>query len=179
MKQVIGGGVGAAILVSGLFAAPAWSGPAGAETPGLGPVIYREGDVEVFGSGPDTLALGLGVFDAFKANPASAEARLEYRWGRKLLFLGPMLGLLANTDGGIYGYGGIYFDFRIGPLVFTPAGGIGGYRQGDSKHLGGTFPFFHAGLDVSTVLASGLRLSIACEATDGDQTARVDDRRAA
>ena len=115
---------------------------------GLGEKIYQEGELQVFGDGPDVLALGVGAFDVFKTDPVSAEFRAEYRWGQKLIFIGPLVGILANTDGGVFGYGGGYFDMQIGRIVLTPTAGMGGYRRGGSKHLGGTFEF-HIGMDVA------------------------------
>ena len=126
---------------------------------GLGQKIYQEGEVQVFGDGPDTLALGVGAFDAFKTDPASAEFRADYRWGQKLIFIGPLVGVLANTDGGVFGYGGGYFDIQIGSVVFTPTAGMGAYRRGGSKDLGGTFQF-HIGFDVAYRLEDGSRLGI-------------------
>ena len=87
---------------------------------GLGEKIYQEGELQVFGDGPDVLALGVGGFDAAKWDRASAEFRAEYRWGQKLIFIGPLIGILANTDGGVFGYGGGYWDMQIGRIVLTP-----------------------------------------------------------
>ncbi len=126
---------------------------------GLGEKIYQEGKVQVFGDGPDVLALGVGAFDAVKKDPLSAEFRAEYRWGQKLLFVGPLVGVMANTDGGVFGYGGGYFDIQIGRVVLTPTAGMGGYRRGDSKHLGGTFNF-HIGFDMAYRFDDGARLGV-------------------
>jgi lipid A 3-O-deacylase len=94
---------------------------------------------------PNYLILGVGAFDLFEENVVdhnrSAAGTVELRLGTKLLGIGPALGLLANVDGGVFGYGGLYFDLPFGPIVITPLGAIGGYRQGDSKDLGGVFQF--------------------------------------
>jgi lipid A 3-O-deacylase len=71
----------------------------------------------------------------------SAAGAVDFRLGTKLLGIGPALGLLANVDGGLFGYGGLYFDLTFGHIVITPLGAVGGYRQGDSKDLGGVFQF--------------------------------------
>ena len=68
------------------------------------------GDLAVLGdNAPHYLDLGLGVFDlreSFGTSERSAAGRVELRGGRKLWFLGPAIGLMANTDGGVFGYGG-------------------------------------------------------------------------
>jgi lipid A 3-O-deacylase len=89
------------------------------------------------------LDLGIGTFGTRVGHPApdAGEGRVELRYGRKLFHLGPALGLLANTKGGVFGYGGIYADLRLGDLVLTPLAGIGGYHRGNGEHLGGTFEF--------------------------------------
>lgn len=56
-------------------------------------------------------------------------------------FLGPAIGLMANTDGGVFGYGGLYADIAYGNFIVTPLAGFGGYREGDSTDLGGVFQF--------------------------------------
>jgi len=94
----------------------------------------------------DRVCFGAGVFDLLqegytKTGHPSAATFLEYRSGYKLLFAGPVLGAVANSDAGVYGYGGIFFDFEMGRLRFSPMLSAGGYRRGASKDLGGTFEF--------------------------------------
>lgn len=106
---------------------------------------YAEwGGLSVRGDAPHYLDVGAGVFDlraTFEDSEGSAAGRLEVRGGKKLWFLGPAAGLMSNTDGGVFGYGGIYADIAFGRFVVTPLVAIGGYRQGDSKNLGGVFQF--------------------------------------
>jgi lipid A 3-O-deacylase len=87
--------------------------------------------------------LGIGTFGTRVGHvaPDAGEGRVELRYGKKLFHLGPALGLLANTRGGVFGYGGLYADLRLGNVVITPLGGIGGYHRGNGEHLGGTFEF--------------------------------------
>ena len=159
MRSTICGLWAALIVSAALFVRPAAADHEESQVPGLGEVIYHEGDVEAFGKGPDVITLGLGVFDPFKQDPASGEARLEYRWGQKLLFIGPMVGVMANTDGGVHGYIGGFFDFRVGNLTVTPSAGPGLWRQGGSKDLGGTFEF-HTALDFAYTFEGGSRLGM-------------------
>lgn len=100
--------------------------------------------ISLRGTAPHYLDVSAGVFDfraTFENNGRSAAGRLEARGGNKLWFLGPAIGLMANTDGGVFGYGGIYADIAYGNFVITPLAGLGGYRQGSSSDLGGVFQF--------------------------------------
>jgi hypothetical protein len=124
------------------------------------------GGLAILGPGPDYASVGLGAFDVVGTSEGrgvanrSAAMRIEYRRGReKLWFLGPMLGLMANTDGGIYGYGGVHAEAVWGRLALTPFGAIGGYREGHSKDLGSTF-LFRAGIGASYQLASRARVGV-------------------
>ena len=98
------------------------------------------GPAQIAGDGPSYLDLGAGAFDiqAYREAPASAEGRVEFRYGKKLLFIGPAIGLLANTQGGIFGYGGFCADVELGQFVVTPLIAVGGYHRGGSEDLGGT-----------------------------------------
>lgn len=104
----------------------------------------RWGGLVVRGNAPNYLDVGAGVFDfraPFEDSARSAAGRLEVRGGKKLWFLGPAAGLMANTDGGVFGYGGIYADIVYGNFVVTPLAALGGYRQGNSTDLGGVLQF--------------------------------------
>ncbi len=82
------------------------------------------GGCDVLGPGPDYVSVGTGAFDVVGekrgngVRDRSAAGRIEYRRGReKLYFIGPMLGVMANTDGAVYGYGGIHAEAAYGNLV--------------------------------------------------------------
>ena len=110
--------------------------------------------------GPDLLALSAGAFDV-NDDETAAEGRVEYRSHHKLYFIGPMAGLMANSDGGVYGYGGIYIDIELGERVaLTPSFAVGGYRRGDSKDLGSTIEF-RSGVEIAWRFDSGARLGVA------------------
>ena len=147
------------VLGAALLGRPAWAEKPPSPVTGVGEIIYHEGEVEAFGDGPDVLNLSIGAFDAFKTDPAAGEFRFEYRWGRKLLVFGPLVGLMANTKGGVFGYGGLYLDLQFDRLVVTPSAGLGGYRRGEGKRLGGTFEF-HLGLDFAYRFDDGTRLGV-------------------
>jgi len=111
------------------------------------------------------LCIGAGIFDpiqeGYSAGTAgySAASLVEYRLGRKFLFTGPLVGILTNSDGGVFGYGGFFFDFAVGPLRFEPMFSVGGYRRGESKRLGGVFEF-HTGANFAYRFERGTRIGI-------------------
>ncbi len=153
--------LGVWVLAATLLTTPARASSVGEDIPNLGRVIYNEGKVELIGGkGPDVMTFGAGIFDFAKTDPASVEGRIEYRWGQKLWVFGPTVGVLANTDGGVFGYVGTYLDIRIAPIVLTPSLGFGAWHEGDSKDLGGNFPFIHVALDIAYAFDSGMRLGV-------------------
>jgi lipid A 3-O-deacylase len=121
-------------LISGI------SGPSLAAEPVS--VFRKLGPVDLHGDGPNFFNIGTGIFDYLrKGKDASLVGRVEIRIGKKLFFVGPALGLLANTDGGLMGYAGIYVDLSYRRFVFTTAVSLGGYHKGDSVDLGGISEF--------------------------------------
>ncbi len=147
-----------AALIAGLFIPAAVAADASGTSD-----FARWGGFSVRGAAPHYIDVGAGVFDfraAFDESERSAAGRLEVRGGTKLWFVGPAVGLMANTDGGIFGYGGIYADFAFGRFVITPLTAIGGYRQGDSSELGGVFQFRQS-LTVSYEFENRHRLGVA------------------
>lgn len=102
---------------------------------------------------PGHLAIGAGAFDVSKQQAVSAVSSLQYYSGYRYRFferpstlefkgIGPMLGLMANADGGIFGYGGGYAAVTLADKVYLlPSAGIGGYTPGSSKDLGGVLQF--------------------------------------
>lgn len=129
-------------------------------------VAFEVGPFQVLGNGPHRIAIGGGVFDfrrvggkeKYDGGPR-AEGRLEAYSGTKLWILAPMAGVLVNHDGGVYGWGGASIDVAVGSFRLTPALGLGGYNEGDSKDLGGVFQFYTGGT-VSYVAAPGVRVGI-------------------
>jgi lipid A 3-O-deacylase len=99
--------------------------------------------LQFLGDEPSYVDFGVGAFDiqAHRESPTTPEGRVEFRYGRKFLFLGPAAGLLVNTRGGVFGYAGFYTDIAWGRLVLTPLGAVGFYSRGSSEDLGGTFQF--------------------------------------
>lgn len=104
-----------------------------------------------FAEDKDFLTLGAGAFEFIHPDDAEPAGFVSYRFAPRLFAdtfgpifrgIGPMVGVMANTDGGVFGYGDVFLDIRpTDNLVIWPSAGIGGYRLGDSKPLGGTFQF--------------------------------------
>ena len=89
----------------------------------------------------------------------SAAGTIEYRFGRKVFVAGLSLGLMANTEGGLYGYVGTYGDLSYKRIYFPPQIAMGGYHDGDSADLGGVFQF-RLSLDVAYRFDNGHRVGV-------------------
>jgi hypothetical protein len=126
--------------------------------PSLAADASRRG-VALQGDGPHYLNLGGGSFEGFDDFDDSVTAQIEWRFGRKLYFVGPLLGLMGNTDGGALAFAGVYLDAAIGPWVLSPQTGISFYEKGKSKELGGAFEFM-SGLSLSYEFAGRSRLGL-------------------
>lgn len=138
-------------LAAQIGAAWAQEGPAPPGLPGL----------ELLRNADSYLMLGAGPFavegTAWRGNTFAGSA--EFRLGDKWLFFGPAAGVVANSHGGVYAYGGVYSDLRFGQFVVTPLFGVGAYRQGDrtDENLGGVFQF-RLELTTAYQFTNGIRL---------------------
>ncbi|MBU2849068.1 acyloxyacyl hydrolase [Acidithiobacillus ferriphilus] len=117
-------------------------------------------------SGAPYLSAGAGVFNLVGAvdnggyNHTPAEFNVEYQSGFRFYGIGYMLGLLANTDGGVDGYGGLYADLALTPhWILTPEAAVSGYSQGNSKNMGSTF-LFRLELGLAYQMDNGGRLGL-------------------
>lgn len=117
--------------------------------------------VVLLDDGPSHVDLGAGVFNLGHGHGESGSAmgRLEFRLGRKLLRVGPMAGIMANSQGGVYGYGGLYADIALDRWVLTPTAAVGGYSRGSSKDLGGGFQF-RIGAELAYRFDNDIRLGV-------------------
>jgi hypothetical protein len=97
----------------------------------------------VLGAESSYLDLGAGVFDVpiHRGAVTTGEGRIEFRYGEKLFYIGPAVGVLVNGKGGVYGYGCFYSDIAFDRIVMTPLAAVGAYRRGDGPDLGGTLEF--------------------------------------
>ena len=119
------------------------------------------GSAQLAGDEASYLDLGVGTFGTRPSHvaPDAATARVELRYGKKLFYLGPALGVLGTTKGGVFGYAGVYADLRLGDVVITPLAGVGGYHRGGGEDLGGTFEF-RLSLGAAYEFAGGTRLGL-------------------
>lgn len=115
--------------------------PAGAAK--KGEPFYSSGSFTVAGDSYNYADLGLGAYAFHNVDDkdGSFAANLELRFGKKYYFVGPLIGVLGNSDEAFYAYGGFYSDLAFGRFVITPMAGIGGYHKGSSKDLGGVLTF--------------------------------------
>jgi lipid A 3-O-deacylase len=126
------------------------------ETPSGG--FAQIGQVTLHGDQADVFSVGVGAYD-FADRGTAAAATAEYRLGRKLWFVGPSIGLMANSDGGVLGYLTVYIDLSWSQIHLTPQVGIAGYREGDSRDLGSVFQFRASG-DLAYEFANAGRLGL-------------------
>ena len=122
--------------------------------------------VTLMPSGAPYLSVGAGVFNLVGAvdgggyNHTPAEFNAEYQSGFRFYGIGYVLGLLANTDGGVDGYGGLYADILLTPhWMLTPEAAVSGYNQGNSKYMGSTF-LFRLELGLAYQMDNGGRLGL-------------------
>jgi lipid A 3-O-deacylase len=90
---------------------------------------------------PAFLTLAAGAFDVGKDETA-AEGRIEYRHDRRFWLFKPLAGLMATSDGAVYGYAGVAIDAYWGNrIVTTLSFAPGFFYEGDGKDLGSTLEF--------------------------------------
>ena len=78
------------------------------------------------------LALSLGAFN-IKDDDITTEGRVEYRMGRIGFRVGPMLGVMFNSDASVYVYGGFYLDLEFGKWVVMPSVAIAAFFDGRDR----------------------------------------------
>jgi lipid A 3-O-deacylase len=144
------------LFAAALVCVLAGAGPAGADEVGT-TAFARLGPIVVHGNEPDNLLLGAGRFDVRRDGPAAGT--IEYRFGRKVFVLGFSLGLVANTNSGLFGYVGTYGDLSYKKIYLTPQLAMGGYEDGSGSDLGGVFQF-RLSLDVAFRFDNGHRLGV-------------------
>ncbi|KAF0118168.1 MAG: hypothetical protein FD149_846 [Rhodospirillaceae bacterium] len=108
---------------------------------------------------PAYVLMGGGAFD-FHRN-ATAEVDFAYRSGEKYLGLfKPHFGILAGTDGNVYGWWGVLVDVYFGNrFVLTPSTAVGVYARGGGKPLGHVVEF-RSGLDAGYRFDDRSRLAV-------------------
>ena len=107
------------------------------------------------------LTFGVGKFDLLHNEASSStEFRLEYRHPNIWHQLYPSLGLMVNTDGGVYGVLGVNYDINLTQkITLTPFTGVGIYTDNDSKDLGGPIQF-RSGMELAYELDNDYRVGL-------------------
>ncbi|MCA9732967.1 MAG: acyloxyacyl hydrolase [Deferribacteres bacterium] len=99
----------------------------------------------------------LGIDDHNKA----VDYRLEYRASKSIKGFSPTLGLQATSQASLYSFMGFSRDVRMSnEFYLVPSLGVGAYRQGDGKNLGGVLEF-RSGLEFALNLGMNARASVA------------------
>ncbi len=90
---------------------------------------------------PDFLSVSTGAFAVFSRHTA-AEFALQYRSDYQFWIFKPHAGVMATTDGGVYGFAGALVDVYFGNRwVLTPSVAVGAYHSGGGKDLGHALEF--------------------------------------
>jgi hypothetical protein len=124
--------------------------------------VLTLGDFRLLGSGPSRAVVGVGAFNAFGYAPDDVvpAAHAELMYGGKIYGVGPLIGVMTNTEGGVFGFGGLYLDVRIGKrFVATPFLGVGAYHQSGSRDLDGVLQL-RPSFTVAYELDSGIRVGL-------------------
>ena len=101
-----------------------------------------------------------GYFDFNKKVNTSTFGRIEYRFGKKILFLNPITGAMLNTDGGFFIFTGILMDIPLTNfLILTPSFAPGYYNKGKGKDLFYSLEF-RTKIELSSKLTNDIRIGI-------------------
>lgn len=109
----------------------------------------------------DLLAFALGYFDA-NDDESAIDFRAEIRFGKPIIAdLKTWIGVEATSDGGLYGAGGLLYDWEFADeCYFVPSWGVGLYSDGGGKDLGHTVQF-RTQLEFQYEFADYSRISLA------------------
>ena len=72
----------------------------------------------------------------------------------------PLAGILATSDGAVYGFAGLYIDFVFFErFIITPSGAVGLYSRGNGRDLGDVVEF-RTQIEVAYALDNAARLGL-------------------
>lgn len=108
---------------------------------------------------PAYLTFGAGAFGVRKDDTLAAEFMLQYRSNYSLWILKPHAGIMATSDGSVYGFAGVLADFHLGSFVITPSTAIGGYYEGDGLDLGHAAEF-RSGVEIAYQFENRSKLGV-------------------
>lgn len=109
----------------------------------------------------DYLTPYVGSFDALKSG-RTTQFGLEYRFREWDYGVRPTLGANVDTEGALYGYGGINWEIPIASTGFSiiPNFMAGLFSRGDGRRLGGPIEF-RTGIEVDYQFANAHRVGLA------------------
>lgn len=82
------------------------------------------------------IAFSAAVFDVLQQNNTAFEGRIEFRLNKTDWVLKPFGGTMANTDGAIHIYAGLFYELEVTSFLFiTPSFAPGIYFSSKSKNL--------------------------------------------
>ena len=133
----------------------------------LGALAIVAGGAHALADHRDLLGVWVGHSDIDDFDEETVEGRIEYTsrptdFAFETFFggVGPLAGLMVNGKGSVFAYAGIYGDFFVGGrFVIRPEVGLGAFKPGDAKDLGGVFEI-HAALGVAYVFDNEARLGV-------------------
>lgn len=109
--------------------------------------------------GVESFALSAGAFDMIDGVGA-VEAGFELRFTPRAFDLVPATGVVVNSDGGGYVYGGLRYDWDFAPRwVATPHFSVTLFEDGDGRDLGSVLEF-RSGLEVAYELTDSSRVGL-------------------
>jgi len=110
--------------------------------------------------GREYVSFTTAVFDILQKENTSLEARVEYHGPEFTWVVKPLTGLMTNTDGAIYFYGGVVFDIPLLSFLFlSPSLAPGIYYKSESKDLNFIFEF-RTQIELTLLLNNDLRVGI-------------------
>jgi hypothetical protein len=106
------------------------------------------------------LTFSIALFDFIQNSRTSIEGRAEFRLYNLQSPLKPLSGIMANSDGAMFLYVGLLYDFQINPFLYiTPSFSPGLYFKSSSKELGFALNF-RSQLEISVKFENDFRFGL-------------------
>ncbi|OGU78317.1 MAG: hypothetical protein A2W11_07825 [Ignavibacteria bacterium RBG_16_35_7] len=104
------------------------------------------------------VALSSAVFDILQQDNPSYETRVEFRLERINFGAHPFSGVMANTEGALHLFIGLYYDIPLADYFFiTPSFAPGVYAKNSSKDLKYALEF-RSQIEISIKFVNGARI---------------------
>jgi hypothetical protein len=116
--------------------------------------------------------IALGAYDVYDPTTAG-EGEIEWRGTFAFLAFSPLAGVLATSDGAVYGFAGLYLNFEFFErFVVTPSGAVGLHAKGGGRDLGHTI-LFRTQIEAAYKLANARRIGLLLSHLSNGGLARV------